>query len=163
MKRMIEEMELETGFEPARSVKARCLQNIRSGQLSYSSINCASRSRTYDGGVKVPCLTAWRWRIIKTLDQPEYQPREKQKGTNADGCEKNTNVDEKMEFLEFRESQNLNSNGAANETRTRNNLLGGQVLYQLNYSCIKYLIKTLYILLMEEQNEKSSCEVDVES
>ena len=26
---------------------------------------CASRSRTYDGGVKVPCLTAWRWRIMK--------------------------------------------------------------------------------------------------
>ena len=26
--------------------------------------SCASRSRTYDGGVKVPCLTAWRWRII---------------------------------------------------------------------------------------------------
>ena len=26
---------------------------------------CASRSRTYDGGVKVPCLTAWRWRTGK--------------------------------------------------------------------------------------------------
>lgn len=26
---------------------------------------CASRSRTYDGGVKVPCLTAWRWRIMQ--------------------------------------------------------------------------------------------------
>ena len=29
------------------------------------SSGCASRSRTYDGGVKVPCLTAWRWRIMK--------------------------------------------------------------------------------------------------
>ena len=27
--------------------------------------SCASRSRTYDGGVKVPCLTAWRWRIMQ--------------------------------------------------------------------------------------------------
>ena len=27
--------------------------------------SCASRSRTYDGGVKVPCLTAWRWRTGK--------------------------------------------------------------------------------------------------
>ena len=27
--------------------------------------SCASRSRTCDGGVKVLCLTAWRWRIIK--------------------------------------------------------------------------------------------------
>lgn len=26
---------------------------------------CASRSRTCDGGVKVLCLTAWRWRIIQ--------------------------------------------------------------------------------------------------
>ena len=29
------------------------------------SSGCASRSRTYDGGVKVPCLTAWRWRTGK--------------------------------------------------------------------------------------------------
>ena len=29
------------------------------------SSGCASRSRTYDGGVKVPCLTAWRWRIMQ--------------------------------------------------------------------------------------------------
>lgn len=71
--------------------------------------------------------------------------------------------EKRWNLLEFRKSQNLNSNGAANETRTRNILRGRQTLYQLNYSCIKYLIKTLYILLMEEQNEKSSCEVDVES
>ena len=29
--------------------------------------SCASRSRTYDGGVKVPCLTAWRWRITENI------------------------------------------------------------------------------------------------
>ena len=28
--------------------------------------SCASRSRTCDGGVKVPCLTAWRWRIASS-------------------------------------------------------------------------------------------------
>ena len=33
---------------------------------------CASRSRTYDGGVKVPCLTAWRWRIMR--DSIAYFP-----------------------------------------------------------------------------------------
>ena len=33
---------------------------------------CASRSRTYDGGVKVPCLTAWRWRIMQ--DSITYFP-----------------------------------------------------------------------------------------
>ena len=34
--------------------------------------SCASRSRTYDGGVKVPCLTAWRWRIMQ--DSITYFP-----------------------------------------------------------------------------------------
>ena len=24
-------------------------------------------SRTFDGGVKVPCLTAWRWRIVQDI------------------------------------------------------------------------------------------------
>lgn len=33
--------------------------------LQQTVFSCASRSRTYDGGVKVPCLTAWRWRIMQ--------------------------------------------------------------------------------------------------
>ena len=33
--------------------------------MQRPSSGCASRSRTYDGGVKVPCLTAWRWRIMQ--------------------------------------------------------------------------------------------------
>ena len=33
--------------------------------LQQTVFSCASRSRTYDGGVKVPCLTAWRWRTGK--------------------------------------------------------------------------------------------------
>ena len=38
----------------------------RPGSLPASgAFGCASRSRTYDGGVKVPCLTAWRWRIVQ--------------------------------------------------------------------------------------------------
>ena len=37
----------------------------RQPQRPPGHFGCASRSRTYDGGVKVPCLTAWRWRIVQ--------------------------------------------------------------------------------------------------
>ena len=46
-----------------------CLQITKTAYRAKNSVDgtvfsCASRSRTYDGGVKVPCLTAWRWRIV---------------------------------------------------------------------------------------------------
>lgn len=38
--------------------------NLACLPFHHTRINCASRGRTCDGGVKVLCLTAWRWRII---------------------------------------------------------------------------------------------------
>ena len=38
--------------------------NLACLPFHHIRINCASRGRTCDGGVKVLCLTAWRWRII---------------------------------------------------------------------------------------------------
>ena len=43
--------------------------------------------------------------------------------------------------------------GAADESRTRNNLLGGQVLYQLNYSCIEYLISKNFLSVCEVERK----------
>lgn len=38
--------------------------NLACLPFHHIRINCANRGRTCDGGVKVLCLTAWRWRII---------------------------------------------------------------------------------------------------
>ena len=45
-------------------VEKRC-KKPRQPFQDDGAFGCASRSRTYDGGVKVPCLTAWRWRIMQ--------------------------------------------------------------------------------------------------
>ena len=151
-------MELETGFEPARSTRACWLQISRSGQLSYSSIlNCASRSRTYDGGVKVPCLTAWRWRIkssevwnplTKTYCFSSDYRRAGNNRWNRKECSTSlVRCEAKATSLMKR------GRGAADESRTRNNLLGGQVLYQLNYSCIEYLISKNFLSVCEVERK----------
>ncbi len=57
-----------TAAPPGRSTAADRISNKQKtpGSLPASgAFGCASRSRTYDGGVKVPCLTAWRWRIVQ--------------------------------------------------------------------------------------------------
>ena len=47
--------------------------------LQQTVFSCASVSRTRGGGVKVPCLTAWRWRIVMSISIVECSPFVKQK------------------------------------------------------------------------------------
>ena len=47
--------------------------------LQQTVFSCASVSRTRGGGVKVPCLTAWRWRIVVSISIVECSPFVKQK------------------------------------------------------------------------------------
>ena len=50
---------------PVFAHKKTCTGGCSSASVQVFLHSCASRSRTYDGGVKVPCLTAWRWRTGK--------------------------------------------------------------------------------------------------
>ena len=90
--------------------------NLACLPFHHIRINCANRGRTCDGGVKVLCLTAWRWRII----YPAYYV------TLLRFQRAGNNVNEKF-YMPFRA-------GLSDKTRTCGFLLPKQAQYQLRYA-----------------------------
>lgn len=84
-------------------------------------INCANRGRTCDGGVKVLCLTAWRWRII----YPAYYV------TLLRFQRAGNNVNEKF-YIPFRA-------GPSDRSRSCGLMLPKHALFQLSYTRISVL------------------------
>ena len=72
-----------------------------SRQFHHTRIYCARKSRTFDVGVKVPCLTAWRWRIMYPAYKALLHPCGRagnNKGSNLDMYQHKLIVVENVRF-----------------------------------------------------------------
>ena len=104
----------------------------------------AGRGRTYDVGVKVPCLTAWP------------QPNKKaphgthQREARGDAC-RELHLASKLDFYL------VIGLGAARRTRTLDLLLTRQPLYQLSYDGMKKAPCILHSALKRGKQVKPEC------
>lgn len=95
--------------------------NLACLPFHHIRINCANRDRTCDGGVKVLCLTAWRWRTI----YPAYYV------TLLRFQRAGNNVNEKF-YMPFRV-------GPSDRSRSCGLMLPKHALFQLSYTQISVL------------------------